>query len=46
MSRWERRENKLEKKRNRMRVSGKSVFTIRDIINKRARRKNARKSII
>jgi hypothetical protein len=49
MFRWERRDKKLQKKKNRMKISGKSVFNIERLIGKRSkdikkfsRRKNAR----
>jgi hypothetical protein len=43
---WKRREEKLRKKRQGMQVSGRSVFTIQEILKKKAEqaRKSKRKS--
>jgi hypothetical protein len=43
---WQRREKKLQKKKLGMRVSGRSVFTLQEILRRKAeqaRRENARK---
>ena len=36
MYKWERREKKIRKKKNRMKVSGKSVLLLEQIIQKKA----------
>lgn len=37
-SKWDKRDKKRNKKKHGMRISGRSIFTLKDIIKKRARK--------